>query len=129
MTEDRQTRMDQKLEVIIGYTLRIGVVTAATIVLIGGILYLVQNSSTSPDYHSFHAASMHSDNLLGIARNIGAFNSLGIIQLGLLVLIATPIVRVMLSVVAFALERDLLYVAATLIVLGILLYSLLVKGL
>ena len=129
MTENRQTRMDQKLEAVIGHTLRIGVITAAVIVLIGGVLYLVQDGSTSPDYHGFHAASRHSDNLSGIIRNIRSLNSDGIIQLGLLVLIATPIVRVMLSVVAFALERDLLYVVATVIVLGILLYSLLVRGL
>ena len=128
MTMGRQAGLDKKLEVVIGYTLRIGVITAAVIVLIGGVLYLIQNSSTSPDYHSFHAASKHSDNLSGIIRNIRAFNSFGIIQLGLLVLIATPIVRVMLSVVAFALERDLLYVVATLIVLGILLYSFFVIG-
>ena len=47
-----------------------------------------------------------------------------IIQFGLLLLIATPIARVMFSVVGFAVERDYLYVALTLIVLGVLLYSL-----
>jgi len=128
MTEDRQTRMDQRLEVIIGYTLRIGVVMAAVIVLIGGALYLVQNGSTTPHYHTFHAAK-HSDTLSGIAQNIRALNSYGIIQLGLLMLIATPIVRVVLSIVAFALERDVLYVVATVIVLAVLLYSLFGKGL
>jgi uncharacterized membrane protein len=128
MTTDRRARMDKRLEVIIGYTLRIGVVAAAVIVLIGGILYLAQNHAAVPHYQTFQAASKRSDNLLGIIRNVQAFNSLGIIQLGLLVLIATPILRVALSVVAFALERDLLYVVATLIVLGILLYSLLMRG-
>jgi len=48
----------------------------------------------------------------------------GIIQLGLLLLIATPVARVAFSVVAFAAERDWLYVAITLIVLAILIYSL-----
>ena len=128
MTDERQTRMDKRLEIIIGYTLRTGVITAAVIVLIGGIIYLIQDSSAVPHYHTFHAASKQSDNLSGIVHNIRALNSEGIIQLGLLVLIATPIVRVLLSVVAFALERDLLYVVATLIVLGILLYSLFVRG-
>ena len=128
MTDERQTRMDKRLEIIIGHTLRTGVITAAVIVLIGGVIYLVQDSSVVPHYHEFHAASTYSDNLSGIVQNIRAFSSYGIIQLGLLVLIATPIIRVILSIVAFALERDLLYVAATLIVLGILLYSLLVRG-
>jgi len=128
MTDNRQTRMDQRLEIVIGYTLRIGVLTAAVIVLIGGILYLIQNGSITPDYHAFPATATPYDNLAGIVRNIRSLNSYGIIQLGLLVLIATPIVRVIFSVVAFALERDVLYAVATLIVLAVLLYSLLGKG-
>ena len=128
MIDNRQTRMDQTLEIIIGHTLRIGVVTAAVIVLIGGVLYLVENRATVPHYQSFHAGATPSDNLSGIVRNIQALNSLGIIQLGLVVLIATPILRVIFSVVAFALERDALYVVATLIVLMVLLYSLFAKG-
>ncbi len=91
---------------------------------VGGILYLVQNRSAAPHYHTFHAASTRSGNLLGVVRNIQAVNSCGIIQLGLLVLIATPILRVIFSVIAFALERDRLYVVATLMVLVVLLYSL-----
>ncbi len=50
------------------------------------------------------------------------------IQLGLLLLIATPIARVAFSVVGFAIERDRMYVVFTLIVLAILLYSLLGSG-
>lgn len=128
MIESRQTRLDKKLEVIIGHTLRIGVVTAATIVLIGGVYYLIENGFTAPHYHTFHSATTRADNLSGVIRNIRALNSYGVIQLGLLVLIATPILRVMLSVIAFVLERDALYVVATLIVLTVLLYSLLAKG-
>ncbi|MCL5736482.1 MAG: DUF1634 domain-containing protein [Actinobacteria bacterium] len=128
MTENRQARLDQRLEVIIGYTLRIGVLTAAAIVLIGGVLYLVQSGAAVPRYHTFHTAATPSDNLSGIVRNIQALNSYGIIQLGLLVLIATPILRVIFSVIAFALERDVLYIVATLIVLAVLLYSLLGHG-
>jgi uncharacterized membrane protein len=122
------TGMDKRLEILIAYTLRIGVVTAAVIVLIGGILYLVENASAGPHYQTFHASSKSSDNLSGIIQNIRELNSSGIIQLGLLVLIATPIVRVIFSVAAFALERDILYVVATLIVLAVLLYSLFFKG-
>jgi uncharacterized membrane protein len=52
----------------------------------------------------------------------------GLIQLGLLFLIATPIARVAFSIVGFAIERDRMYVVFTLIVLAILLYSLLGSG-
>ena len=128
MSDNRRTRMDQRLEIIIGHTLRIGVMTAAAMVLIGGVLYLVQHGSTAPDYHAFQTASTPAHDLSGIVRNIRSLQSYGIIQLGLLVLIATPILRVVVSVIAFALERDVLYIVATLTVLAVLLYSLLGKG-
>jgi uncharacterized membrane protein len=48
----------------------------------------------------------------------------GIIQLGLLLLIATPVTRVVLSVGMFALQRDRRYVVITLVVLAVLLYSI-----
>jgi uncharacterized membrane protein len=44
--------------------------------------------------------------------------------LGLLLLIATPVARVAFSVLAFALQRDRTYIFVTLIVLGMLIYSL-----
>jgi uncharacterized membrane protein len=52
------------------------------------------------------------------------FSSRGVIQLGLLLLVATPVARVIFSVFAFARQRDFTYVVITLIVLGVLLFSL-----
>ena len=123
-----QYRLDKTLETVIGYTLRIGVIAAAVLVLAGGVYYLTENAHTPADYHTFHPAAKHALDLSAIVQNALALNSLGIIQLGLLVLIATPIVRVILSVVAFALERDLLYVTVTVVVLAVLLYSFLATG-
>jgi uncharacterized membrane protein len=123
-----RTTLDKPLETVIGYTLRIGVITAAVLVFAGGVYYLIENAGTTVDYHTFHPAAKHSLDLSAIVQNALAFNSLGIIQLGLLVLVATPIVRVIFSVVAFVLERDLLYVAVTVIVLAVLVYGLLAKG-
>jgi uncharacterized membrane protein len=60
----------------------------------------------------------------GILADATAFRGRGIIQLGLLLLIATPVARVAFSVVAFALERERLYVIVTLAVLAVLLFSL-----
>jgi uncharacterized membrane protein len=125
MTDNRQ---DKRLEILIGYTLRIGVLAAAALVLAGGVYYLTENAFTPADYHTFHPAAKTALDLSGIVRNAAALNSLGIIQLGLLVLIATPIVRVILSVVAFLLERDFFYVLVTSIVLAVLLYSFLARG-
>jgi hypothetical protein len=68
----------------------------------------------------FHAASTYSRTLPGIFRNALTFNSSGIIQLGLLVLVAAPVLRVIFSVIAFVIERNILYTVATLIMLGVL---------
>jgi uncharacterized membrane protein len=46
-----------------------------------------------------------------------------IIQLGVLLLIATPVARVGFALVAFAIERDKLYIAVSLTVLAVLLFS------
>jgi uncharacterized membrane protein len=59
-----------------------------------------------------------------MAANIRAFNNLGIMQLGLLILIATPVIRVVMSLAVFVIQRDRLYTAVTFIVLGILMYSI-----
>jgi uncharacterized membrane protein len=61
-----------------------------------------------------------------LAAALGALRPVGLAQLGLLVLVATPVVRVGASVAAFALEGDRLYAAITLVVLAILLTSLFV---
>ena len=45
-------------------------------------------------------------------------------QLGLLLLIATPVARVIFSAIVFAVENDRMYLLFTLLVLAVLLYSL-----
>jgi uncharacterized membrane protein len=45
-------------------------------------------------------------------------------QLGLFLLIATPVARVVFSLLAFAIQRDHLYVGITLVVLAVLTFSL-----
>ena len=116
---------DYKLEQWIGALLRSGVFLAAAVVLIGGVMFLAQHGSDHPDYHSFHAETNAFRSVTGVVKDAAAHDSRGIIQLGLLLLIFTPIARVIFSAVGFAVERDYLYVALTLVVLGVLLYSLL----
>jgi uncharacterized membrane protein len=62
--------------------------------------------------------------LADVVNGIAHGRSESLIQLGLLMLMATPVARVALSVVAFALERDRTYVAITLVVLTGLVASL-----
>ncbi len=115
---------DRRLETIIGRLLQIGVLIAAATVFAGGVLYLIQNAFGHVDYRSFAPGNPALNSLSGIIASAAHFQSLGLIQLGLLLLIATPVARVAMAVVGFALERDRLYTVVSLVVLVILAFSL-----
>jgi len=115
---------DRRVDAIIGTLLRVGVIISAAVVLSGGGLYLVQHGSTVPDYRVFHGEPAYLRGVSGIAKEARSLDGRGLIQLGLLLLLATPIARVAFSVVAFVFQRDRTYVVVTLIVLAVLLYSL-----
>jgi uncharacterized membrane protein len=116
---------DERVEQIIGNLLRAGVVIAALVVFVGGIWYLAQYAFDFPNYRHFdpgRVRELHS--FSGIFRELARLESEAYIELGLLILIATPIARVIFSIAAFALERDRTYVIITILVLCVLLYSL-----
>ena len=115
---------DYRIEVIIGTLLRTGVLLSATVVLIGGVLYLVRSGHQVANYRTFHGEPGRLKSMSDIAHGAAELDPRAIIQLGLLLLIATPVARVAFSAVAFGIERDSMYVVITLIVLAILLYSL-----
>ncbi len=119
---------DRLLETIIGRLLQVGVLLAAATVLAGGILYLVQSPPGHVSYRSFTPGNPALNSLSGIVVSAAHFESLGLIQLGLLLLIATPVARVAMAVLGFALERDRLYTVVSLIVLAILAFSLIHAG-
>jgi uncharacterized membrane protein len=119
---------DQRIEVIIGTLLRTGVILAASVVLLGGALYLVRHGQEVPNYGTFHGEPESLKRVSDIVHGALGGNARAIIQFGLLLLIATPVVRVAFSAIAFAVEHDSMYVVITLIVLGVLLYSLLASG-
>ncbi|HVU48583.1 MAG TPA: DUF1634 domain-containing protein [Terracidiphilus sp.] len=115
---------DKRLENIIGQLLRAGVLLSAGIVMLGGILYLVQQHGAQPSFHTFVAGGPEMRTVQGILRSAAQFRSEGLMQFGLVMLILTPIARVAMAVVGFALERDRLYTVVSLIVLSVLVFSL-----
>jgi uncharacterized membrane protein len=115
---------DQRIETWVGVLLRTGVLLAATVVLAGGILYLAQNRGPRTNFHQFHGEPAQLLRLTSIAHGVGAGDARSIIMLGLLLLIATPVARVVMCIVGFAFERDRLYVAVSSVVMAILVYSL-----
>jgi len=117
------------MEAIIGMQLRVGVVLAATVVVIGGALGLRNAAGTSrPDYHVFHGTAQALRNPASILAGALHGDGASVIQFGLLLLIATPILRVVFALVGFLIERDWLYSVVSLLVLAILIYSLVRVG-
>ena len=124
MAEAHHGISEKRFESVISAMLRAGVILSAMTVLAGGILYLVKFSAVRPDYRAFHGEANDLRYMHAILGAAAAGHSRGLIQLGLLLLIATPVARVAFSVIAYVSERDWLYAAITLVVLAILLYSL-----
>ena len=116
---------DTDMQLLLGRVLRAGMIISMSIVFFGGIIYLYRHGHEFTDYKTFKGIPdfvQHADTLLS-----GAFSFRGqaIIQLGIILLIATPILRVMFSTVGFVLEKDYLYTGISLLVLLIILFSML----
>lgn len=116
----RLIKTDKDVAAIVGRLLRLGVITASTIATFGGIMFLIVHRSEVSDFTQFRGAPEYLRSLGGIWTGLLDFDPRAIIQAGVLILIATPILRVVLSVFAFALEKDYLYVVITLVVLAII---------
>ncbi|MGA7685255.1 MAG: DUF1634 domain-containing protein [Terriglobales bacterium] len=119
---------DRRMEVILGNLLRTGVMFSAAVVLWGACIYLYRHAREVANYKIFMGEPSDFRTIPGVIQSVRGGHGRGWIQLGLLLLIATPIARVAFSIVGFSIERDRLYVLFTVIVLAILLYSLLGSG-
>jgi uncharacterized membrane protein len=115
---------DQRIENILANLLRAGVLLSALVVLIGGVIYLIRHGHSPVYFRVFRGGSADLRSVRGTIRDALELRGQGIIQLGLLLLIATPVARVAFSIFGFTEERDGMYVVFTLIVFSVLLYSL-----
>ncbi len=114
---------DQRLEIAMGQMLRIGVTVAAVVVFLGGVLYICHASGPHPDYSYFHGASAAGYHIGSILSGSVHFESRSLIEFGILLLVATPVCRVLFGVVGFSLLKDWLYTAVSALVLTVLLVS------
>jgi uncharacterized membrane protein len=126
MTE--RDNAEKRMDEIMGRLLRTGVILAAVFVLAGGVVYVVRHPEPVTDYRVFQGEPEELRTVPGIIHEALALRGRGLIQFGLWILIATPIARVAFSVVAFLYQRDRTYVLITMVVLGLLVYSLLGGG-
>ncbi|GLV60305.1 hypothetical protein KDH_71250 [Dictyobacter sp. S3.2.2.5] len=106
------------MNTIIGWVLQGGIIISSVLVLIGFLLLI-----TSPGALTGPRTDIFPHSLSELWTGLQGFHPQSIIVLGLLLLIATPVVRVVVSILAFALEHDLRYVIITCMVFAILLVS------
>jgi uncharacterized membrane protein len=115
---------DKDIQVILGTLLRVGVIASMTIVFIGGLLYLGVYKNVQVDYHVFAPSKNEYSSISAIFHGLSKLDGRAIIQLGTLLLIFTPVTRIVFSIFGFLIERDYLYVLIGLFVLCIILISL-----
>jgi uncharacterized membrane protein len=113
------------VELFIGRLLRIGVIAAACVAVAGGVVFLARHGAETPRYETFRGEPAFLQHVTTVVQSAVAGRTTAVIQLGLLLLIAVPILRVAVSIVAFVLERDWIYCGVTALVLAILLFALL----
>lgn len=116
---------EQALGLWISNLLRYGVWLASITVFVGGMIYLIRHGMEPVDYQIFRGEPDAFRSPSGIINAVLDGRGRGVIQLGLLVLIATPVLRVILSLLFFISKRDLQYILITALVITGLAYSLL----
>jgi uncharacterized membrane protein len=120
----RERWSDREVDQVIGRLLQIGVLLSTIVVLIGGARLLMTMGSSPVSFSTFHGESPELRSVGAALRAALAGDPRATIQLGLVLLIATPVARVALTLIAFAIQRDRLYVLLTTVVLALLLYGL-----
>jgi len=118
------TKDDKDFGIWISLILRIGVLTSALIIIIGGILFAIQHPDATFSFKSFAGEPARLRQVNVIIKEAFNLRSRSVIQLGILVLIATPVLRVIFSFIEFLIHRDWIFVLITAVVITTLFYSL-----
>lgn len=117
----------QKLQTVIGTTLLIGVLVSTAIVLFGGVLYLIHHGNEVIQYKNYLGEPVAYKTIAGIWMAAFNFSGKGIIQLGVLLLVLVQFLRVLLTIGVFAKLRDFRFVAISIFIFAVLIFSFVVK--
>ncbi|MFB9065615.1 DUF1634 domain-containing protein [Flavobacterium branchiarum] len=115
---------EKDFQSIIGNLLRYGVWISLSVAFIGGIIYLMNHGGDIEDYSVFKENDRNIFEVItAICNGVIKGNGESIIFFGVILLFLTPVLRVILSLFSFLLEKDYMYVVITLIVIFIILVS------
>lgn len=116
---------DADIQLLLAQVLRAGTIISISIVFFGGILYLYRHGETITDYRVFKGIPPFVAHASGLFDGALRLKGQAIIQIGIILLIATPIVRVIFSAIGFVIEKDYLYMGISILVLLIIFASML----
>lgn len=124
-------RDPDSMNVIVSKVLRYGVVISSAVILAGTLLLLASNGlSPAGHFLSYNPSQVphgaFSVSFAALANGLLTLSPFSVIELGVLMLLATPVSRVAFSIFLFAAERNRMYVYVTLGVLTLLLFSMIV---
>ncbi len=122
MSHEHEQRIEQSLSKLLT-----GGTTVAGLVLLAGIVRLVLHAPAGvrPEYGQFSPAAERGKGVVEILKSVWVLDAHALLLAGVLLLILTPMARVVFTLAAFAVRRDWLYVGMTTLVLVVLAYGLL----
>ena len=110
---------------VIGSLLRWGVILSAAVTAIGGLFFLwAHGAEQVPSYHRYSGTLLQYRNVRQLIGGVVHGNSESLIQVGIMMLIATPVARLVFSLFTFTKEKDFVFAGITLLVLCILAFSM-----
>jgi uncharacterized membrane protein len=112
------------MRIWISLILRLGVILSSALILTGGVLFLIQHPNEIPSFKTFSGQPDRLKHIGIIFNEALQLRSRSVIQAGVLVLLSTPLLRVIFSFIEFLIHKDWIFVVITAIVLFVLLYSL-----
>lgn len=115
---------ERELDLVVGRLLQIGVLLAAVVVCVGLPMYLATHANAVADFHVFQRQPEQLRHVGSILAGALRLDAGSMVQLGVLLLVLTPVARVLFTFVAFALHRDRAFVLLSGIVLALLLFGL-----
>jgi uncharacterized membrane protein len=116
--------VDKDVQLLLGTLLRVGVLISSGVILLGGIIFFTTQANEAVSFATFNPERAKFSSISAIFAGVKTFDGLAIVQFGVLLLIFTPIARVVFSIFSFLIEKDYMYVAIGIIVLCVIITSL-----
>jgi len=113
----------ERMELTVARLLNLGLLLSTLVIVSGGVLLVIEQGATPIDFKNLHGQALTLASVPSIVVAAATLDARAVIEIGLLLLVATPIARVALSIFLFLKKADYLYVGITGAVLAILLFA------